>query len=150
MRPARLFLFRRAIRIVPLYFLAVLVVWASRNPSLPGDWRDLVEHLTFTHVFDGDRIFYTLGPTWSLSLEIVFYLTLVAIGPLVVRPCGSVGTRGGRAVLCGAGCAALFAAPWSARRGPLRVGRAAHRLGGLLRAAGPLRRLRGRAWAWPC
>ncbi|MFF5718052.1 acyltransferase family protein [Streptomyces buecherae] len=110
-RPARLFLFRRAIRIVPLYFLAVLVVWASRNPSLPGDWRDLVEHLTFTHVFDGDRIFYTLGPTWSLSLEIVFYLTLVAIGPLAVRACGRIGTRGGRAALCAAGCAVLFAVP---------------------------------------
>src|SRR5665811_1079712 len=45
---ARAFLFRRSVRIVPLYLVAVLVVWASRNPALPGDWRDLVEHLTFT------------------------------------------------------------------------------------------------------
>ena len=60
--PAREFLFRRAVRIVPLYWIAVTTVWALRNPALPGDWRDLVEHLLFVQVFDRERIFYTLGP----------------------------------------------------------------------------------------
>jgi peptidoglycan/LPS O-acetylase OafA/YrhL len=110
-RTARSFLFRRAIRIVPLYFIAVLFVWSSRNPTLPGDWRDLVEHLTFTHVFDSERIFYTLGPTWSISLEIVFYLLLVALGPLAVRACRSVGSRSGRVAVCAGGCALLFLVP---------------------------------------
>ncbi|MDF3149608.1 acyltransferase, partial [Streptomyces sp. T21Q-yed] len=99
-RPARDFLFRRATRILPLYFLAVLLVWSLRNPSLPGDWRDLLEHLTFTHVFDQQRIFYTLGPTWSLSLEIAFYLTLVAVGPPAIRACRRLRTRRARALLC--------------------------------------------------
>ncbi|MEU9499929.1 acyltransferase [Streptomyces sp. NPDC048196] len=111
LRPARLFLFRRAIRILPLYVLAVLVVWASRNPSLPGNWRDLVEHLTFTHVFDQQRIFYTLGPTWSLSLEVLFYAVLVALGPLAVRACRPLRRRGSRVALCAAGCAVLYAVP---------------------------------------
>ncbi|MFE7539611.1 acyltransferase family protein [Streptomyces platensis] len=110
-RPARLFLFRRAIRILPLYFLAVLVVWATRNPTLPGNWRDLVEHLTFTHVFDQQRIFYTLGPTWSLSLEVLFYLVLVALGPLAVRACRPLRRRRTRAAVCAAGCLFLYAAP---------------------------------------
>ncbi|UKY53469.1 acyltransferase family protein [Streptomyces inhibens] len=110
-RPARQFLFRRAIRILPLYVLAVLVVWASRNPSLPGNWRDLVEHLTFTHVFDQQRIFYTLGPTWSLSLEVLFYLVLVALGPLAVRACRPLRRRGSRVAVCAAGCLFLYAAP---------------------------------------
>lgn len=110
-RPARAFLFRRAVRILPLYFLAVLVVWASRNPTLPGDWRDLVEHLTFTHVFDRERIFYTLGPTWSLSLEVAFYLVLVALGPLAVRACRGLRTRRARVALCAGGCGALFVLP---------------------------------------
>ncbi|WP_078942579.1 acyltransferase family protein [Streptomyces viridochromogenes] len=105
------FLFRRATRILPLYFLAVLVVWSLRNPALPGDWRDLLEHLTFTHVFDQRRIFYTLGPTWSLSLEIAFYLTLVAVGPLAIRACRRLRTRRARVALCAAGCAALYLAP---------------------------------------
>ncbi|MGI5198370.1 acyltransferase family protein [Streptomyces sp. CA-288835] len=110
-RPGKVFLFRRAVRILPLYFLAVLVVWASRNPTLPGDWRDLVEHLTFTHIFDRERIFYTLGPSWSLSLEIAFYLSLVALGPLAIRACRRLNTRRARVALCASGCAALFAAP---------------------------------------
>ncbi|TPQ15465.1 acyltransferase [Streptomyces sporangiiformans] len=110
-RPARVFLFRRAVRILPLYFLAVLVVWASRNPTLPGDWRDLVEHLTFTHVFDRERIFYTLGPSWSLSLEIAFYFTLVALGPLAIRACRKLPTRRARVALCASGCLLLYAAP---------------------------------------
>ncbi|MGW5862349.1 acyltransferase family protein [Streptomyces sp. NPDC055239] len=110
-RTGKTFLFRRAIRILPLYFLAVLVVWASRNPTLPGDWRDLVGHLTFTHVFDQERIFYTLGPTWSLSLEIAFYLALVALGPLAVRVCRGLGTRRARVAVCLSGCAALFVLP---------------------------------------
>ncbi|MFK4064464.1 acyltransferase family protein [Streptomyces sp. NPDC029674] len=110
-RPGRVFLFRRAIRILPLYFLAVLVVWSTRNPTLPGDWRDLVEHLTFTHVFDRERIFYTLGPSWSLSLEVAFYLVLVALGPLAVRACRKLRTRRARVALCASGCAVLFAVP---------------------------------------
>lgn len=110
-RTARHFLFRRAIRILPLYVLAVLVVWASRNPTLPGNWRDLVEHLTFTHVFDQQRIFYTLGPTWSLSLEVLFYLVLVALGPLAVRACRPLRRRRTRVTVCAAGCLFLFAAP---------------------------------------
>jgi peptidoglycan/LPS O-acetylase OafA/YrhL len=74
----KVFLLRRATRILPLYWSAVMLVWAYRNPTLPGDWRDLVEHLTFTQVFDSKRIFYTIGPAWSLSVEVFFYLFLAA------------------------------------------------------------------------
>jgi peptidoglycan/LPS O-acetylase OafA/YrhL len=110
-RPAGDFLFRRATRILPLYVLAVLLVWSLRNPMLPGDWRDLLEHLTFTHVFDRERIFYTLGPTWSLSLEIAFYVTLVVVGPLAIRACRRLRTRRARVILCATGCAVLYLAP---------------------------------------
>lgn len=79
------FLGRRAVRIVPLYLVAVLVVWAWRNPGLPGDWRDLVEHLTFTQVFDTRRIFYTIGPAWSLAVEVQFYVLLAVLGTLGTR-----------------------------------------------------------------
>jgi peptidoglycan/LPS O-acetylase OafA/YrhL len=34
--PARTFLARRAVRIVPLYVVAVTVVWAWRNPGCPA------------------------------------------------------------------------------------------------------------------
>ncbi|MCM3923160.1 acyltransferase [Frankia sp. AiPs1] len=75
----RVFLLRRAVRILPLYWFATLLVWTYRNPDLPGDWRDLAEHLTFTQVFDSRRIFYTIGPAWSLSVEIFFYVAVALI-----------------------------------------------------------------------
>ncbi|WP_433334301.1 acyltransferase family protein [Spirillospora sp. CA-294931] len=108
---ARSFLYRRAVRILPLYWFAILVVWSSRNQELPGDWIDLVEHLTFVQVFDEKRIFYTIGPAWSMSLEIMFYGALVVLGPLAARACAPIESRRDRAALCAAGCLAIFAVP---------------------------------------
>jgi peptidoglycan/LPS O-acetylase OafA/YrhL len=111
------FLFRRAVRILPLYWIAVIVVWAVRNPTLHrADWVDLVEHLTFTHVFDQKRIFYTLGPVWSMSLEIFFYGLLVILGPAAVRLCRRLASRRQRVTVLLAGCGVLFAIPvvWNA------------------------------------
>jgi peptidoglycan/LPS O-acetylase OafA/YrhL len=82
---ARDFLGRRAVRIVPLYLVAVLVVWVSRNPTLPGEWRDLLEHLTFTQVYDETRIFWTIGPAWSLAVEVQFYVVVALLGAVLSR-----------------------------------------------------------------
>ncbi|REE94813.1 acyltransferase family protein [Thermomonospora umbrina] len=109
--PARVFLFRRAVRILPLYWFAITFVWATRNPELPGDWRDLLEHLTFTQVFDTERIFYTIGPAWSMSLEIMFYGALVILGPAAVRACRPIARRRTRVALCAAGCLVVYAVP---------------------------------------
>lgn len=109
--PAREFLFRRAVRIVPLYVVGISVVWAIRNPALPGDLRDLVEHLLFLQVFDRERIFYTIGPTWSMSLEVLFYVVLVLLAPVAVRVCSRVDSRRRRAVGLLAATMLLWALP---------------------------------------
>lgn len=75
------FLLRRAVRIIPLYYTAILVVWALRYDGTASTWTDLLQHLTFTHVFDGRYIFYTIGPAWSLGVEVMFYLMLAVLGP---------------------------------------------------------------------
>ena len=106
---ARAFLVRRAARVVPLYLVAVSLVWAFRNPELPGDWVDLVEHLTFTQVFDNKRIFYTIGPAWSLAVEVQFYLVLAVLGSLACRVCRRSPPRRRRWVLA-AGLAAMVGA----------------------------------------
>jgi len=105
--PARRFLARRAVRIVPLYLVAVLVVWAWRNPRLPGNWQDLVEHLTFTQVFDQQRIFYTIGPAWSLAVEVQFYVVLAVLGVLATRVGGRLASRAQRLALLWSGTAGL-------------------------------------------
>lgn len=112
----RRFLTRRAVRLLPAYYVAVSVVWFSRQQSFPGDWRDLVEHLTFTQVFDGTRIFYTIGPAWSVSVEVIFYLVLVVLSLGLVRSCRRVTDRAARiALLAGAvGGLGAVSAAWKA------------------------------------
>ncbi|MDT0164101.1 acyltransferase [Actinotalea sp. AC32] len=86
----RAFVLRRAARVVPLYVVAVTVVWAVRNPDLPGDWPGLLAALTFTQVLDAERIFATIGPAWSLAVEVQLYLLLAVGGALVCRVAGRV------------------------------------------------------------
>ncbi|MDI5977279.1 acyltransferase family protein [Amycolatopsis magusensis] len=96
-RPARVFLVKRVARLVPLYSLVVLLVWTLTNPEFPGNWRDLLLHLSFTHVYSDDYIFWTNGPAWSLADEMHFYLLLAVLGPLSYRWCARFG--GARAKL---------------------------------------------------
>ncbi|HEY8745397.1 MAG TPA: acyltransferase [Chloroflexota bacterium] len=84
---ARGFLVRRAIRILPTYYLAILVVWTWRYTGYPGQWADLAEHLTFTHIFDRAHTFWTIGPAWSLADEAIFYAALAALGPALCALC---------------------------------------------------------------
>lgn len=86
----RAFLVRRAARILPLYVVAISLVWAVRNPSLPGDLRDLGEHLAFVHVYDDTRIFWTIGPAWSLAVEVQFYVLLWLAGTALCRAAARV------------------------------------------------------------
>ena len=104
---ARDFLGRRAVRVVPLYALAVLVVWVSRNPTLPGEWRDLLEHLTFTQVYDQQRIFWTIGPAWSLAVEVQFYVLLALLGAVLTRTASRASTPARRLAPLVAAIAAL-------------------------------------------
>lgn len=96
---ARGFLIRRAIRIVPLYYVAILIVWTLRYTGAKEQWVDLFEHLTFTQVFSQKYIFWTIGPAWSLSVEVIFYLFVAALGPIAYSVCRRISTRRARAVL---------------------------------------------------
>ena len=63
--------------------------WSSgrcTNPSLPGHWQDLLLHLTFTHVYSDQYIFWTDGPAWSLAVEFHFYVLMALVVP--ARPRG--------------------------------------------------------------
>ncbi|GAA4434575.1 acyltransferase [Actinokineospora soli] len=118
-KAARAFLLRRAVRLLPLYLVVVLTVWAMSNPMLPGDWRDLVLHLTFTHVWSDDKIFYTVGPAWTLGVEAHFYLLLALLGALAQRHCPPLGSRARRvaamlAVLAGLAAVSLGYKWWAA------------------------------------
>ncbi len=95
-RPGWVLLFRRMARLAPLYYAVVLVVWALTNPSLPGHWQDLVLHLTFTHVYSDEFIFWTDGPAWSLAVEFHFYVLMALSVPLIHAGVRRVATRRAR------------------------------------------------------
>lgn len=101
-RSGRAMLLRRTARLLPLYWTVVLVVWALTNPSLPGHWQDLLLHLTFTHIYSDQYIFWTDGPAWSLAVEFHFYV-LIALSFPVIRWARNrwPGSRGRLACLVG-------------------------------------------------
>jgi peptidoglycan/LPS O-acetylase OafA/YrhL len=113
---ARQFLFHRATQLLPVYVVAVVVVWLLRQRSLPGDWRDLIEHLTFTQVFDEKRIFFTIGPAWAVSVGVLTCLFLFGLSTALARICAHVTGRSKRIVLlCGAaGSLAVISIGWKA------------------------------------
>lgn len=93
----REFLWRRCVRLFPVYWVLVLLCWSTRNFGLgTAQWRDLLEHLALVQAFDSERIFYTIGPAWTLSIEWIFYLSLAAIGPATVLWVRRLRDRGDR------------------------------------------------------
>ena len=108
-RPAtRTYLRRRALRILPAYWIVVLVCMATL-PRLgaTSPVSDLVHHLTLTQIY-GLGIQHTgLTQAWSLCVELSFYLLLPWLARLVLLRRGRVWTYG---VL---GALAVFGAAWT-------------------------------------
>jgi peptidoglycan/LPS O-acetylase OafA/YrhL len=76
------FLWRRVFRFIPTYWLLVVICWSTRNFGITtADWLDLVEHLLLVQAFDSDRIFATIGPAWTLSVDWMFYVALAIFAP---------------------------------------------------------------------
>ena len=82
------FYLRRALRILPSYWLClgVMMVSALADPGftdLPRLLKDLLAHLTFTHnlfgfSYNASRLNVVL---WTLAVEVQFYLLLPALAP---------------------------------------------------------------------
>lgn len=98
-RRGRQLLARRSVRLLPLYVIVLLVAWALANPALPGNWRDLVAHLTMTHVHTETYIFWTVGPAWTLAVEFHAFVAVAALLPLITRLTPRLASRGQRLAL---------------------------------------------------
>ena len=109
-RPGRVLLYRRMARLLPLYLTVVLLVWSLTNPTAPGHWVDLLTHLTFTHVYSDDYIFWTNGPAWSLAVEFHFYVLMALAVPVLNRLVARTSWRRSRLALTWALPALLVAA----------------------------------------
>lgn len=73
---------RRAIRLLPAYYVALaIVVVLLQFPTLqrwlvdePIDWIDVVSHVLLIQPFNSETIGAINGPLWSISLEATLYL----------------------------------------------------------------------------
>jgi len=98
-RSVRGFLVRRALRIIPLYYLVLGVMWPLHASRSADPAQDLLHHLTFMHIFDDRYAMSIILPAWSLAVEVVFYGFLAAFGPLIYLLGGRCATRRGRITL---------------------------------------------------
>jgi len=93
------FLRRRAQRIIPPYYVALVTLWLLAYRPDSAHWRDLALHLGFLHSFDAATTHSIISPAWTLSLEALFYVGLAICGPLLCSVCGRYSTVATRQAL---------------------------------------------------
>lgn len=77
----------RLARIVPLYYIT-LFAYIALVPTATGSGyaaSDVIGHLLFLHTFHPDSTFSINGVTWSLGIEMQFYLLAFLAVPLMAR-----------------------------------------------------------------
>ena len=80
------FLWRRALRIFPAYWLAALSIALVFGVKPWDGLGDALAHLALVHIYDADTV--VSGPisqAWSLGTEITYYLALPLLGWAAVR-----------------------------------------------------------------
>jgi peptidoglycan/LPS O-acetylase OafA/YrhL len=88
------YLWRRAVRILPAYWLTVAVCLTVLPQNRPAPLSDWVHHVTLTQIYDFALVRHGLTQTWSLATEVAFYLVL----PLVALAAVGRRWRPGRAL----------------------------------------------------
>ena len=91
-RPStRHYLWKRALRILPLYWAVVVVALVVDPANDDADWRDWLTNLTLTQLYRADLLPSSLTQMWSLATEVAFYVLLPFLcWVLTWRPGGHV------------------------------------------------------------
>lgn len=92
----RHYLWKRALRILPLYWVVVVVALLADPKNADADAADWISHLTLTQLYRHDLLGSSLTQMWSLCTEVAFYLLLPPLALLA-------GRRRGRLDLTAAG-----------------------------------------------
>jgi peptidoglycan/LPS O-acetylase OafA/YrhL len=112
----RVYLFNRALRILPAYWVILLATGVLLQAALlrdgPNDMRlgslaeepaKLVNHLALIQSYDPETLLTGIGPAWSLVIEVAFYVTLPLLAVLAVILARRATTRRGRRLAAFAG-----------------------------------------------
>ncbi|MGB0101297.1 MAG: acyltransferase, partial [Nocardioides sp.] len=72
----RHYLWKRALRILPLYWIVVVVALTFDPANEDLTWQDWVANLTFTQLYRPELLPSSLTQMWSLCTEVAFYVLL--------------------------------------------------------------------------
>ncbi|GAA1145079.1 acyltransferase [Nocardioides aquiterrae] len=70
------YLWKRALRILPLYWIVVVLALTLDPANEDMGWPDWLANLTFTQLYRPDLLPSSLTQMWSLCTEVAFYLLL--------------------------------------------------------------------------
>jgi peptidoglycan/LPS O-acetylase OafA/YrhL len=73
---SRHYLWKRALRILPLYWVVVVVAFVVDPANKNATWQDWVSHLTLTQLYRHELLASSLTQMWSLCTEVAFYVVL--------------------------------------------------------------------------
>jgi peptidoglycan/LPS O-acetylase OafA/YrhL len=106
--PAGPYLWRRALRILPPYWIAVVVALVALPDNRGVDAADWARHLALLQIYDSTWALSGLVHTWSLCTEVAFYAVL----PVLVRRLVGTGPWRPRRVLAGLGALGAAGFAW--------------------------------------
>jgi peptidoglycan/LPS O-acetylase OafA/YrhL len=72
-------------RILPVYYVIVLLVWSMHFVDSTHDWIDLVLHLSFMQVWSPHYVFWLDGPAWFLSDDMQFFFLAALLAPFLCQ-----------------------------------------------------------------
>lgn len=107
--PLRSFAIRRALRILPPYYLVMFTLAAAqqlpfvarRTAQEVTDLPDFMTHVFMVHNWWPDHILRISGPFWSIALEVQFYVVFPLLFVFMKRPWALLaGTMGMAAAWC--------------------------------------------------
>ena len=81
----RNFYLKRFVRIIPAYWVALLILWMLDAINFPN-FSGFIRSLFLIHTFTEGNVLTGIAQTWTLSVEISFYLCLPWIA-ILIRAC---------------------------------------------------------------
>ena len=79
------FYLTRLVRIMPAYWIALIVLWRINATDIP-DFSGLLRNIFLIHPLTSQNVFTGIRQAWTLSVEVFFYLSLPWIA-IFIRAC---------------------------------------------------------------
>jgi peptidoglycan/LPS O-acetylase OafA/YrhL len=76
------FFLKRFVRIVPAYWLALLILWKIDAVTIPNA-SGFIRNFSLIHTLTVSNVFTGIGQTWTLSIEMMFYACLPFIAKFI-------------------------------------------------------------------